>query len=124
MKVSELLGTQEVVVKPLGGHVSRLDGMAGATVRGDGSDIEQPEAYLMRTATNVWRDFLRKKRTHAQDFHEEFLEELIREGFAGIPNVDPVTEDFEFLPAGSDTLPATVPMAPMALTTPCSRNSR
>ena len=44
-------------------------------VRGDGSNIEKPEAYLMRTATNVWRDFLRKKRTHAQDFHDEFLEE-------------------------------------------------
>ena len=25
-------------------------------VRGDGSDIEQPEAYLMRTATNVTGD--------------------------------------------------------------------
>ena len=44
-------------------------------VRGDGSDIKKPEAYLMRTATNVWRDFLRKKRTHAQDFHDEFLED-------------------------------------------------
>ena len=28
-------------------------------VRGDGESIDQPEAYLMRTATNVWRDFLR-----------------------------------------------------------------
>ena len=44
-------------------------------------------------------------------------ESLVRTGFAGIPNVDPVTLDFQFLPAGSDTLPDSVPMAPMALTT-------
>ena len=43
--------------------------------------------------------------------------ELIRTGFAGIPDIDPITQDFQFLPAGSDTLPATVPMPPMALTT-------
>ena len=42
---------------------------------------------------------------------------VVRTGFAGIPNVDPVTGDFQFMPAGSDTLPDTVPMAPMALTT-------
>ena len=28
-----------------------------------------------------------------------------------------MSEDFQFLPAGSDTLPVEVPMAPMALTT-------
>ncbi len=43
--------------------------------------------------------------------------ELVRTGFAGIPDVDPVTGDFQFLPAGSDTLPADVPMPPMTLTT-------
>ncbi len=43
--------------------------------------------------------------------------ELVRTGFAGIPDVDPVTQDFQFLPAGSDTLPADVPMPPMTLTT-------
>ena len=43
-------------------------------VRGDCDTIEQPEAYLMRTATNVWRDFLRKKRTHAAKAHEEYIE--------------------------------------------------
>ena len=42
---------------------------------------------------------------------------VTRTGFAGIPNVDPVTGDFQFMPAGSDTLPATVPMAPMTITT-------
>ena len=56
-------------------------------VRGDGSDIEKPEAYLMRTATNVWRDFLRKKRTHAQDFHDEFLEERHPDAEEGPENV-------------------------------------
>lgn len=43
--------------------------------------------------------------------------ELVRTGFAGIPNTDPITGDFQFMPAGSDTLPPSVPMAPMALTT-------
>ena len=42
---------------------------------------------------------------------------LARTGFSGIPVVNPTTLDFQFLPAGSDTLPASVPMAPMALTT-------
>lgn len=44
-------------------------------VRGDGRAIEQPEFYMMRTATNVWRDFLRKKKTHAGDAHDEYSEE-------------------------------------------------
>ena len=43
-------------------------------VRGECDTIEQPEAYLMRTATNVWRDFLRKKKTHAEEAHEEYIE--------------------------------------------------
>ena len=43
-------------------------------VRGDWDSIGQPEAYLMRTATNVWRDYLRKKETRAEDGHEEFTE--------------------------------------------------
>ena len=42
---------------------------------------------------------------------------VIRTGFAGIPNVDAVTGDFQFMPAGSDTLPPDVPMAPMTITT-------
>lgn len=48
-------------------------------VRGDCESIEMPEAYLMRTATNVWRDFLRKKRTHAVDAHVEYVEGHARE---------------------------------------------
>ena len=44
-------------------------------IRGDGDSIAQPEAYLMRTASNVWRDYLRKARTHAEDVHDEYLEE-------------------------------------------------
>ncbi|NEV62186.1 PKD domain-containing protein [Thiorhodococcus minor] len=42
---------------------------------------------------------------------------LARTGFSGIPNVDPVSGDFQFLPAGSDTLPGSVPMSPMPITT-------
>jgi PKD repeat protein len=42
---------------------------------------------------------------------------LPRTGYSGIPTVNPDTLDFQFLPAGRDTLPASVPMAPMALTT-------
>ena len=48
-------------------------------VRGDSQSIEQPEAYLMRTATNVWRDYLRKKGTHAEAVHEEYVEGHLRE---------------------------------------------
>ena len=36
VKVTKLLATQEVVVKTLGKHVAHLDGIAGATIRGDG----------------------------------------------------------------------------------------
>ena len=44
-------------------------------VRGSSASIEQPEAYLMRSASNVWRDFLRKKMTHVTDAHEEFVDD-------------------------------------------------
>ena len=43
--------------------------------------------------------------------------ELLRTGFSGIPRVDPISGDFQFLPAGSDSLPAEVPMTPMPITT-------
>lgn len=42
--------------------------------------------------------------------------EVIRTGFQGIPNVS-AAGDFLFKPAGKDTLPASVPMIPMTLTT-------
>ncbi len=42
---------------------------------------------------------------------------VLRTGYSGIPKVDSETQDFQFLPAGVDTLPTSVPMAPMALTT-------
>ena len=74
-------------------------------VRGDGSDIEQPEAYLMRTATNVWRDFLRKKRTHAQDFHEEFLEERHPNAEVGPDHVLAGMESVEVILAALNELP-------------------
>lgn len=43
--------------------------------RVSGGEIEKPEAYLMRTASNVWRDFMRKRRTHAHSKHSEYDEE-------------------------------------------------
>jgi chemosensory pili system protein ChpA (sensor histidine kinase/response regulator) len=39
VRVSELLTTQEVVVKSLGRHMSRIEGISGATIRGDGSVV-------------------------------------------------------------------------------------
>ena len=39
VRVDELLGTDEIVVKPLGGHLGRLSGISGATVTGDGSVV-------------------------------------------------------------------------------------
>jgi len=74
-------------------------------VRGNGSNIEQPEAYLMRTATNVWRDFLRKKRTHAQDFHDEFLEERHPNAELGPDHVLTAKESVEVVLAALNELP-------------------
>ena len=74
-------------------------------VRGNGSNIEQPEAYLMRTATNVWRDFLRKKRTHARDFHEEFLEERHPNAELGPDHVLTAKESVEVILAALNELP-------------------
>ncbi|HYN76444.1 MAG TPA: PKD domain-containing protein, partial [Lamprocystis sp. (in: g-proteobacteria)] len=42
---------------------------------------------------------------------------VLRTGFQGIPNVDPGTGDFQFMPAGLGSLPAAVPMTPMPITT-------
>ena len=43
--------------------------------REQGGVIHQPEAYVLRSAGNVWRDFLRKKRTHADAMHESYRDE-------------------------------------------------
>ncbi len=43
-------------------------------------EIQQPEAYLLRAASNVWRDFLRKKQTHLASVHEEFDDEQLLHG--------------------------------------------
>ncbi|MEA3275591.1 MAG: hypothetical protein U9Q81_09965 [Pseudomonadota bacterium] len=45
------------------------------------------------------------------------LPPIVRTGLEGIPVVDPITLDFQFLPAGVDTLPPEAPMAPMPITT-------
>ena len=44
--------------------------------RSSGAAIKQPEAYLLRAAGNVWRDFLRRKLTHAVAVHDEYRDEL------------------------------------------------
>lgn len=43
--------------------------------------------------------------------------QVVRTGFAGIPNVDPVTQDFQFMPLGADNAVPGIPLAPMTLTT-------
>lgn len=43
--------------------------------RASGGKIKNPEAYLMQTASNVWRDFLRKRQTHAYSTHVEYEEQ-------------------------------------------------
>lgn len=37
--------------------------------RASGGEIKKSEAYLMVAASNVWKDFLRKKQTHSDDAH-------------------------------------------------------
>ncbi len=39
VRVDELWGTEEVVVKPVGGHLDGIQGITGATVRGDGTVV-------------------------------------------------------------------------------------
>ena len=74
-------------------------------VRGDSRSIEQPESYLMRTATNVWRDYLRKRKTHAADTHEEYQEEhQLREDNDPV-NVLQGKESIEALLAALEELP-------------------
>ena len=74
-------------------------------VRGNSRSIEQPESYLMRTATNVWRDYLRKRKTHASDAHEEYQEEhQIREDNDPV-NVLQGRESIEALLAALEELP-------------------
>lgn len=39
IKVDELIGQQEVVIKSLGGYLGKIDGIAGSTIMGDGSVV-------------------------------------------------------------------------------------
>ena len=80
------------------------DVLVRLAVRGDCASIAQPEAYLMRTATNVWRDYLRKKETHAEDGHEEYTEGHVFEDHgpddevSGIQSVGSVLASLDELP--------------------------
>ena len=42
--------------------------------RTSGGEILNPEAYIMQTASSVWRDFLRKRQTHSYASHVEYDE--------------------------------------------------
>lgn len=48
------------------------DVFARVARRADGEDIRNPEAYLMNAAANVWRDFLRRRATHAHNAHDVY----------------------------------------------------
>ena len=80
------------------------DVLVRLAVRGDCASIAQPEAYLMRTATNVWRDYLRKRETHAEDGHEEYTEGFLFEDHgpddevSGIQSVGSVLAALDELP--------------------------
>lgn len=51
--------------------------------RADNGEIEKSEAYLMVTASNVWKDFLRKKQTHSETAHCEYEDSVHSpEGFS------------------------------------------
>jgi two-component system chemotaxis sensor kinase CheA len=39
IKVDELIGQQEVVIKSLGGYLGKIDGLAGSTIMGDGTVV-------------------------------------------------------------------------------------
>lgn len=52
--------------------------------RASGGKIDNPEAYIMRTASNVWRDFLRKRNTHSHSHHIEY-----EEGNHAMPDFSP-----------------------------------
>lgn len=75
-------------------------------VRGEGAAIDQPGAYLMRTATNVWRDFLRRSRTHAQDAHEEYDDDWHARAESGPADVLEGVQSVETLIAVLNELPA------------------
>ena len=46
-------------------------------------EIDNPEAYLMRTASNVWVDVLRKKESRSDKFHVEYEDSVHSpEGFS------------------------------------------
>ncbi|MDJ0955262.1 MAG: Hpt domain-containing protein [Arenicellales bacterium] len=48
VKVGKLMGTQEVVVKSLGSHIAHMEGIAGATIRGNGAVV------LILDLTELW----------------------------------------------------------------------
>lgn len=40
--------------------------------RAKGGDIENPQAYVMQTASSVWNDHMRKRKVRAHNHHDEY----------------------------------------------------
>ena len=74
-------------------------------VRGGEDAIRQPEAYLLRTAGNVWRDFLRKQKTHVQAEHDPYREDQHAPPDSGPEQALQGTQAIEALLAALNQLP-------------------
>ena len=48
--------------------------MVRLAARASGEEIKKPESYIMRTASNVWCDFMRNRQTHSHKQHVEYDE--------------------------------------------------
>lgn len=67
MRYFKKRGCQKATVDDLVQDVfARLSG------RASGGEIENPEAYIMKSASGVWKDFLRKRQTHFYAKHVEY----------------------------------------------------
>lgn len=74
-------------------------------VREQGDAIRQPEAYLLRSAANVWRDYLRRQKTHARDAHDEYRDEQHSSEESGPDHVLQGMQTIEVLLRALDELP-------------------
>ena len=75
-------------------------------LRKQGDAIQQPEAYLLRSAGNVWRDHLRRQKTHARDAHDEYRDEQHSSEESGPDHVLQGMQTIEVLLRALNELPA------------------
>lgn len=76
--VNKLVGQEEIVIKSLGDYLSGNEGIAGATIMGDGRvRLIIDVAGVMEIATKMPRRFRKKKTTQATSKHENKLTALI-----------------------------------------------